>query len=117
MGYDLHITRSSERFHDGGIRPEEWLAILERQQDLALAGVNGPHFAYWLPSGDEEEWLDWHRGTVYSKNPSPGLIARMVDIASLLGAQVLGDDGERYATGGVVLDGDIVLAGRDWRST
>ena len=37
-------------------------------------------------------------GEIYTKNPEPQVIAKLVQIAIALGAQVMGDDGEIYGT-------------------
>jgi hypothetical protein len=104
MGYDLHITRA-KRWIDSESRPisaEEWLAIVERDPELRLAGTNGAYFAYWnVPAGkDDGEWLDWHGGEIFSKHPSEALIEKMVQIAKALSGTVQGDDGEVYPGGG-----------------
>jgi hypothetical protein len=104
MGYDLHITRA-KRWIDSESRPisaEEWLAIVEGDPELRLAGTNGAYFAYWnVPAGkDDGEWLDWHGGEIFSKHPSEALIEKMVQIARELGGTVQGDDDEVYPGGG-----------------
>jgi len=104
MGYDLHVTRA-KRWIDSKSRPisaEEWLAIIERDPELRLAGTNGTYFAFWnvAERKDDGEWLDWHRGEIFSKHPSEALIEKMVQIAKALGGTVQGDDGEIYSGGG-----------------
>ena len=41
-------------------------------------------------------WLDWDHGDIYTKNPDEPILAKMLLIASALGAKVQGDDGEFY---------------------
>ena len=101
MGYDLHITRAEHWADNEGaeITAEEWLAVVRADPELTLApevGM-GPHFARWIgPSPGVESWLDWSAGDVYTKNPEPALLRKMVRLAESLGAHVQGDEGERY---------------------
>ncbi|HEX9063131.1 MAG TPA: hypothetical protein VF941_23405, partial [Clostridia bacterium] len=76
---------------------EEWLAVVEKDPELSIDSKNGPFFAVWKHDGQENEyWLDWFGGNIYSKNPDEILISKMVNIAKLLDAKVQGDDGELY---------------------
>ena len=43
-----------------------------------------------------DPWLDWFEGDIYTKNPDEPILAKMLGIASSLGAKVQGDDGEVY---------------------
>ena len=99
MGYDLHITRKEHWADEDGpaVASEEWLRVVEEDPELRPAGENGPYFAIWSgPSEYDDPWLDWFEGNVYTKNPDPPLIRKMVAIADRLGAKVQGDDGETY---------------------
>ena len=102
MGYDLHITRAEHWVEndDQWIEVDEWLDIVERDPELELADENGPYFAIWCgPSKYEEPWFDWSDGNITTKNPDSAMIAKMVEMAGKLGANVQGDDGERYVGG------------------
>ena len=120
MGYDLHITRASD-WTDAEAIPitsAEWLAFVEADPELRLAGYNGSHFALWTgQSTYPEPWFDWEGGRVHTKNPDPPLIQKAIQIAEQLGARVLGDDGERYLPDGKVeRDGTVDISpGMDWR--
>ena len=99
MGYDLQIVRGGDYFDNPAhqITAEEWLSYIASDPELKLAGVNGPHFVIWDgPSEYPEPWLDWQFGTIYSKNPDAPIVAKMIQIAERLCAQVRGDDGEIY---------------------
>ena len=99
MGYDFHITRASDWSQNATakIAAEEWLAIVEADAELSLAPRNGPYFANWSgPSKLPEPWLDWFDGNVYTKAPDSALLQKMVRIATVLNAQVQGDEGEVY---------------------
>lgn len=41
-----------------------------------------------------EHWLDWSEGNIYSTAPERVAVARMLAIATVLGAVVRGDNGE-----------------------
>ena len=102
MGYDFHITRASSWADNAKhqISSDEWLAYIDNDPELALAGENGPYFALWTGrSGSESPWLDWSDGNIYSKNPDSALVDKMVVVARELRAQVQGDDGEIYRNG------------------
>jgi len=122
MGYDLHITRSPNGWADNSgheIAAEEWLAVVESDPELRLAGYNGSHFALWSGSSKHEDpWFDWSRGNVSTKNPDPAMVAKAISVAQRLDAHVEGDDGERYLPDGKVeRDGRIDEGpGMDWRT-
>jgi len=40
--------------------------------------------------------LEWFQDDIYTKNPDEPILAKMLQIASALGARVQGDDGEIY---------------------
>jgi hypothetical protein len=99
MGYDLHITRAENWSENAGaeIGPEEWLALVHADPELAIDPVQGPYFARWSgPSRYPDPWLDWFAGNVNTKNPDSALLRKMVALANRLGARVQGDDGENY---------------------
>ena len=99
MGYELYITRADSCTRSGHalIGADEWLAIVEEDSELRLAGYNGPYLALWNgPSKYPDPWLDWFNGRIYSKNPDDVLIEKMAQIAARLEAKLLGDDGESY---------------------
>ncbi|MEK6288760.1 MAG: hypothetical protein AABO57_23835 [Acidobacteriota bacterium] len=112
MGYDLFITRAEFWPENEGreITAEEWVKLVEADQELKLAGYNGPYFALWDgPSKYPEAWLDWDNGNIYSKNPDKAIVAKMIQIAGRLGARVQGQDGEIYLDTSQVSDPDDPL--------
>jgi len=101
MAYDLHITRAgSWMFNDGYEIPvEEWASIIEQDPELIFDQGGGICFAYWR--GDyapEDAWFDWFEGNIFAKSPDRTTVAKMLDIASWLGAQVQDDDGMVYTS-------------------
>ena len=106
MGYDLHITRASDWSESSSvpIRADEWLDLVRRDPEFTLDVENGPYFALWQNADSiQEGWLDWSDGQIYTKAPDSSLLRKMVAIANMLGAVVVGDDGEQY-TGDEPLD-------------
>ena len=106
MGYDLIITR--EQYSDNratwveagaAITPEEWLAIVQSDAELTPDKLNektSPLKVYWSGPGKYPCWLDYSDGRLYSKNPTDEMIDKMVQIAKLLDATVVGEEGEEY---------------------
>jgi hypothetical protein len=102
VGYDLHITRRDNWFDAGDdISADEWLKYVESDPDLSIDESNGKYFAIW-----KEDWLDWSRGEIYTKDPRRNLIEKMIQIANRLNAKVQGDEGEIYVDGSQVPDND-----------
>jgi hypothetical protein len=103
MGYDLHITKARDWSQNEGfeISADEWLRIVEEDEELSLAVVNGPYFALWSgKSTYPDPWFDWFGGNIYTKNPDEPMIEKMVSMAKRLKGKVQGDDGEIYPGGG-----------------
>jgi hypothetical protein len=100
MGYDLHITRKDFWADEEGerISPEEWQAYVNGDPEISDDPEN-PHEDNFLYRRDGEPWPLWFdrpQGNVYTKNPPLDVIQKMARIAQVLGAQVRGDDDERY---------------------
>ena len=101
MGYELHITRADNwaENQDDDIGAEEWLRLIEMDEELSLNTDNGPYFAMW--SGHSrygEPWFDWSDGNIHAKYPDKFMLGKMLEIADKLGAKVQGDDGETYTS-------------------
>jgi hypothetical protein len=96
MGYDIHITRKANWSDDEGdaIAPEEWLLALDSDPELSRATDSGDDTLAGAWKGETLFWF--HDGEVTCKNPDEAIIRKMVEIGARLGANVQGDDGERY---------------------
>ena len=119
MGYDLRITREDQPNAEEAptITAEEWLAFVEEDGELSLAGYNGEYFALWNgPSSHIDAWFDWWDGTIKTKNPDPSMVAKMVEMAERLGASVKGDDGETYLPDGRLLNYKGQFEGQNWKT-
>jgi hypothetical protein len=101
MGYELHITRAKFWAENEGqeITAAEWLRLIDEDAELTKDENNGPLFAEWSPTSFRDSpWFDWSDGNIYTKNPDRKTLAKMLQIADLLGATVQGDEGEIYTT-------------------
>ena len=105
MGYDLHITRA-ENWSDSEETPItkcEWEAVIAADQELR-ADPDNERFqkldAIWIDpvSGNDRGWFAWSDGEISTKNPDRAQLTKMLQIAERLGAQVQGDEGEKYTT-------------------
>ncbi|MEU9394531.1 hypothetical protein AB0D86_31620 [Streptomyces sp. NPDC048324] len=115
MGYDVHITRRTPWWADGGdpITTQEWASVVAADPDLEMVQVARAsprdrqgvleYRHEWLaqmathPERDTHgAWLDWREGQVVVKNPDEILLEKMRAIARVLGARVQGDDDEYY---------------------
>jgi hypothetical protein len=102
VGYDVYITRAQHWSDNEGhqIAPEEWIAVVQDDPELALAEQYGPCFALWSGTSKYRyPWLDWYDGNVFTKNPDRKIVEKMVQLAQQLNATVQGDDGEVYTSG------------------
>lgn len=98
MGYDLHITRRKSWTDKGDdISFAEFVQLVRRDTEFRYPGENGEDCADWRsPKSGYESWLCWSDGDIYTKNPDPEFIDKMVAVSRMLNAVVQGDDGEVY---------------------
>ena len=97
MGYDIHITRAVDWTENAGqeISAEEWLEIVNNDQELTPDPDNGSYSAIWAADIEAPvTWLDWANGNIYTTNPGRAILSKMLQIAQQLGAKVQGDNGE-----------------------
>jgi hypothetical protein len=116
MGYDLHITRAVD-WLDSETQPitlEEWLAYVKADPDMRLDGFAEAHFqdgnvlrvespglavwTRWSQAGVDggQAWFNHDNGTVIVKNPDEEIIEKMIAVARIFHARVVGDEGETY---------------------
>lgn len=106
MGYNIQIVRKKDYDNfeeESDITLLEWQRYLLTDPDLKLSktffGLDdtpGEGFVIWEKGSEENAWLDFYKGQIYSKNPSESTIRKMMSIAEKLNAKVQGDDGEIY---------------------
>ena len=94
MGYDLHITRSTDWAQNTGmeIDAEEWLAVINEDPELNPDPANGPYAVRWSSSA----WFDWFEGNIFTTDPERATVAKMLALAQRLAGVVQGDGGEFY---------------------
>lgn len=122
MGYDLFITRRSWPYDDDGpeISAEEWRHFVSGESAwLITEDPQCPDslMTQWdqLHDCGEQSWIEWDEGQAYSKNPDSALRIEMYRISQLLGARVIGEEGEQYGPDGELVDtGSPTLPNRSW---
>ncbi|OAG71741.1 hypothetical protein A0J51_02978 [Gluconobacter japonicus] len=118
MGYDVEITRNPLFSRKPGpkITLDEWFEVIRRDPELkffisAHAADCGVDTALWIAHPDAEERVSalWCcDGRIIAKYPDEPLICKMVMLATLLDADVIGDNGEYYELdeGGTLVSGE-----------
>ena len=99
MGYCLHITRKEFWADEDGpaISLDEWQRYVSSDPNVESDPDNPGPDNYLLVSHPDRWPLWWDAiGNVYTKNPDPQVIAKLVEIAAVLNARVRGDDNEVY---------------------
>ena len=85
--------------HGPVITAEEWLAYVATDPQLKLIPGSKTHgVTVDIQSRHPTKDLDWssHSGCVWTNKPDAAMLAKMLQIASALGAKVQGMDGEVY---------------------
>ncbi|PDO89179.1 hypothetical protein [Kosakonia pseudosacchari] len=103
MGWEMHITRA-ESWSDSETQPigsEEWVQLVNHDEELAFDRRNGEFHAIW--KGQETCWLEWNDGEICSKSPTQPLYEKMLEIATALNAHLRDDDDRPY-----LLPGDLL---------
>ena len=119
MGYDLHITRKSIWFDEESsidISLADWIDYVNEDNEMRLDNfadamtnegqnvkIEGKGLSVWTKYSKNGingnyAWFHYMNGQIVVKNPDKEIINKMIDIASVLGAKVQGDDGELYET-------------------
>lgn len=106
MGYSVFVTRR-KHWHDPAgesISVAEWRAVVEGDSELLWNSDLGENAAIWKASPQaEHEWIALEAGSLESKNPSTELLAKLVSVAGVLQARVVGEEGEAYESSGIIL--------------
>jgi hypothetical protein len=73
MGYDLRITRALDWGANKGreISTEEWLAVVQEDDDLTADPASGPFAVRY----GESRWFDWYEGNVFTTDPDHATVA------------------------------------------
>ncbi|WP_439292140.1 MULTISPECIES: hypothetical protein [Rahnella] len=101
MGVEFHITRAEfwADNEDSQIASEEWLNIVNHDPELSIYAPNGEFFALWSgKSAYPEPWLEWNNGNISTKWPDTALYLKMLQVATVLNAKVMDEDGTEYSS-------------------
>ncbi|MQU29190.1 hypothetical protein GHO29_22240 [Pseudomonas helleri] len=98
-GYDIHITRKAFWADEDGptISISDWEKYIAQDPQITPDTKNTKNdFLVSLGTETFPIWFNPILGELYTKNPSDDAIKKMIDVASRLGANAQGDDGELY---------------------
>ena len=101
MGYDLYITRAESwtESPDKPITRQEWEKLVGSDPELSPteSWSSNVVVAKWSgPSIHSEPWLAWEDGSISSKYPDRALVAKMLEVAKVLNAKLVGEEDEEY---------------------
>jgi hypothetical protein len=99
MGYHVTILRTVGGKRDP-IRREEISRLASSRSDLALEEDAEDRLTISVAQGESGTGIHlfFDRGEIWTKNPDPGALQLMLDLARPLGARVRGDELETYRT-------------------
>jgi len=109
VGYELYVTRADSHLEtrEKPISESEWLAAASADPTLSLSNEDyyerrGPdktteRFHPWIWSAHPDTPPLWFiDGAINVKNPDPATISKLVELARILKARVIGEEGEEY---------------------
>jgi hypothetical protein len=108
MSYYVTITRKPNPYWKAGpeISEAEWRAVALQEADFRppteaekaeAAPFTSPTDIVWTGHPEHPTvWFDWHQGQIDVNNPDDTILAVMARLAARLGAQLLGEGGERF---------------------
>ena len=117
MGYNLYITRQkhwADSEASNFITLEEWTSVVNSDPEMRLDNyaetvsnngetirIEREGLTVWTGFPDDgidgnHAWFDFFNGNIVVKNPTDEIIEKMISLASLLKAEVVGDDGGYY---------------------
>ena len=111
MGYELHITLADNWLHSTQrpIAEAAWMALVDTDPSLEIRSadyyeyresttgeVKRIHPVVWTAHPKEPAAFWFMHGEIRMKNPDDLVVEKMKEIATKLGANLLGDEGEEY---------------------
>ena len=117
MGYNVYITRQkhwADSEASNFITLEEWTSVVNSDPEMRLDNyaetvsnngetirIEREGLTVWTGFPDDgidgnHAWFDFFNGNIVVKNPTDEIIEKMISLASLLKAEVVGDDGGYY---------------------
>ncbi|GAA5120533.1 hypothetical protein JIN84_05715 [Luteolibacter yonseiensis] len=107
MGYDIYITRRDTWYDDEGpeITPEEWKAVVDADPRLILLDQDpeNPLNAKMHSTPNPYHgvrYFHYNTSDIRVKKPNKETLLKMLHIAKILGARVIGEADEIYAEDG-----------------
>lgn len=105
MPYDLHVVKT-ERWTDAARKPITWdevngLIASDPELEWSTADYvemkdNDVTTCYYMICWQGRPCFWWHRDQITCATPDEAQTLKVIEIAGKLGAQVVGDDDERY---------------------
>jgi hypothetical protein len=95
MGYHLSILRTAEG-RKQPIRRDELASVVAARADLQLE--EGPRRSLIRTGAGPEPVLVYQDGEIWARDPARATVELMLELASVLGARVRGDELETYRT-------------------
>ncbi len=120
MGYYVYITRMSfgAESEETLISIDEWRKYIDNDSELKINPTYNHRDdeleVFWFGEGgvsDDSEgvgWFCWGDGQINTKNPDHAHLRKMCQMASLLDARVLGEEGEEYRVNGEIWENKYV---------
>lgn len=114
MSYDLHVARTKNwtESNRSPIMYNEWIRLVESEDSMQFTSQNyqdNTNFAFQISCDDmttcmlkvgdkknERFYLKYHEGRITVKNPNRLVISKLKELATILDAYVIGDEGEEY---------------------
>ncbi len=111
MGYDLHITRTTD-WLDSAEQPisrEEWRTYVESDPELDSSKDDELSAAWYGEDGrpGQSECVGgfwWNEGRIVEKNPNKSEIWKMTQMATVFNARLVGDNDEEYRSNGEIYE-------------
>jgi NAD(P)H-hydrate repair Nnr-like enzyme with NAD(P)H-hydrate dehydratase domain len=113
MGYDVHITKAVEwsESEKSPVTIEAWQKIIATDPSFTATNaavatnpktgeqirIAGEAMAIWTePKTQRRVYFHYRQGHIAVKKPDDAIIAKMKEVAKMLSARVIGDEGEEY---------------------
>ena len=123
MGYDVHVVSTSDWLdsESNPVTKEDVNAALARDPTLSwsetdyveMAEDDGSVERYFMINWNGDAVFWWYKSEVRCKNPSEEQLLKLLDLATALGAHVVGDDGEKYQRGKSIFGKSKVVVQRE----
>ena len=106
MGYEIHVVRTNHWLEasEDPITKEQVDMVIEKDKDLSwsqkdyvdMKDGNGQLARYFAINWKNTPCFWWFKDQIQCSNASQEQVIKMVQISKLIGAKLIGDDGEIY---------------------